>query len=77
MIAQGWRGRDLMKRALIDRETKLLELKAALDGAEADLASGAYTDYTNATLPQLAEELGREARQLRSERQRDSNPHPI
>jgi hypothetical protein len=31
-----------------------LELLAALDEAEADVESAHYTDYTDATLPQLA-----------------------
>ena len=52
------------------RERNRMEILAALDEAEADLASGAYTEYTDSTLPQLAEELKREARQLRN-RKRD------
>jgi putative addiction module CopG family antidote len=40
------------------------ELLAALDEAEADLEAERYTDYTDATLPRLANELKREAREL-------------
>jgi Arc/MetJ-type ribon-helix-helix transcriptional regulator len=38
------------------------EVVALLDEAEADLETGRYTDYTDATLPTLADELKREAR---------------
>ena len=44
-------------------ERARLEILAALDEAEADLEAGHYTDYTDATLPQLADELKREARE--------------
>ena len=44
-------------------ERARLELLAALDEAEADLEATHYTDYTDATLPQLADELKREARE--------------
>jgi hypothetical protein len=44
-------------------ERARLELLAALDQAEADLEAGRYTDYTDATLPRLANELKREARE--------------
>jgi hypothetical protein len=45
-------------------ERARLELLAALDEAEADLEAGHYSDYTDATLPRLADELKREAREL-------------
>jgi putative addiction module CopG family antidote len=50
------------------RERNRLELLSALDEAEADLASGAYTEFTDATIPQLAAELKREARQFRRDK---------
>jgi hypothetical protein len=46
-------------------ERARLELLAALDEAEADLAAGRYCDYTDTTLPRLAEELKRESRESR------------
>ena len=39
-----------------------IEVLARLDEAEADLETGRYTDYTDDTLPTLADELKREAR---------------
>ena len=39
-------------------------------GQDADLESGRYTDYTNETLPQMADELKREARALRDRERR-------
>jgi len=56
--------RDAMAR-WEEGERARLELLAALDEAEADLEAGRYTDYTDATLPTLANELRREARELR------------
>ncbi|MGD0693838.1 MAG: type II toxin-antitoxin system ParD family antitoxin [Terriglobia bacterium] len=46
-------------------ERARLELLAGLDEAEADLEAGRYTDHTDATLPRLADELKREARERR------------
>ncbi len=46
-------------------ERARLELLAALDDAEADILAGQYLDYSDETLPQLAEELKYEARALR------------
>jgi hypothetical protein len=46
-------------------EQKVVKLLAALDEAEADLEAGHYSDYTDETLPNLAQELKREARALR------------
>lgn len=43
-------------------ERRRIELLAAFDQAEADLGAGRYTDYSDQTLPQLADELKREAR---------------
>jgi putative addiction module CopG family antidote len=48
-----------------ESERARFELLTALDEAEADLRAGNYSDYTDATLPQLAEELKREARAAR------------
>lgn len=48
-----------------ERERSRVELLLAFDEAEADLEAGHYTDYTNETLPQLADELKREARSMR------------
>jgi putative addiction module CopG family antidote len=48
-------------------ERARLELLAALDEAEADLEAGRYSDYTDATLTSLADDLKREARKLLSE----------
>ncbi|MGA3328141.1 MAG: type II toxin-antitoxin system ParD family antitoxin [Terriglobia bacterium] len=45
-------------------ERARLEVLAALDEAEADLEAARYTDFTDVTLPQLASELKREAREL-------------
>lgn len=54
--------RDAMAR-WEETERARYELLASLDEAEADLNAGHYTDYTDATLPKLAEELKREARE--------------
>jgi putative addiction module CopG family antidote len=61
--------RDAMAR-WEESERRRLELLSAFDEAQADLDSGRYTDYTEATLPKLAEELKREARNVR-DRQRE------
>ena len=53
--------RDAMAR-WEERERARVELLATLDAAEADLDAGRYTDYTDATLPRLGDELKREAR---------------
>ena len=58
--------RDAMAR-WEEGERARLELLAALDEAEADLQAGHHTDYTDATLPSLANDLKREARELLSE----------
>jgi Arc/MetJ-type ribon-helix-helix transcriptional regulator len=46
-------------------ERARMEALASLDEAEADLETGTYTDYTDDTLPTLADELKREARAQR------------
>ena len=56
--------RDAMAR-WEEGERARLELLAALDEAEADLEAGRYTDYTDVTLPTLANDLKREAREVR------------
>ena len=43
-------------------ERTRIEVLASLDEAEGDLETGRYTDYTDETLPRLADELKREAR---------------
>ena len=63
---------DAVRDAMVrweEGERARLELLAALDEAEADLQAGRYTDYTDATLPRLANELKREARELREREQ--------
>jgi putative addiction module CopG family antidote len=57
--------RDAMAR-WEEGERARLELLAALDEAERDVETGQYTDYSNETLPLLADELKREARTLRN-----------
>jgi putative addiction module CopG family antidote len=52
-----------------NRERGRVELLAALEEGEADLEAARYTDYTDATLGQLAGELKYEARQLRNRQQ--------
>jgi len=52
---------DAMARWEEDERTRM-ELLTAFDEAEADLETGEYADYTNETLPRLADELKREAR---------------
>jgi putative addiction module CopG family antidote len=66
------REEDAVREALSlweERERARVELRAAFDEAEVDLEAGHYTDYTNETLPQLADELKREARALRDNKQ--------
>ena len=61
---------DAVREALAlweERERCRMELLASLDEAEADMAAGRFTTWTDETLPQLAEELKREARALRSQ----------
>jgi Arc/MetJ-type ribon-helix-helix transcriptional regulator len=52
-----------------ESERSRIEMLAALDESESDLQAGRYTDYTDATLPQLANELKREARAERKQEQ--------
>ena len=62
------RPEDAVREALLlweQRERSRTEILAALDEAEADLKAGHYTDYGREALPDLVEELKREARQLR------------
>lgn len=59
---------DAIREALSsweERERARVETLAALDEAEADIQGQRFADYSNATLPQLAEELKREATALR------------
>jgi putative addiction module CopG family antidote len=66
------REEDAVKEALSlweDRERARVELLVALDEAEANLEAGHFSDYTNETLPMLADELKREARMLRESKQ--------
>lgn len=51
---------------LQDHERAMEELRAAVDQGDEDFAQHRYAEYTHETLPQLAEELKREARALRS-----------
>ena len=50
--------RDAMARWEQDERARL-DMRAALDEAEADLEAGLFTDYTSATISRLAEELKR------------------
>ena len=62
---------DAVREALSlweERERNRTEILAGLDEAEADLGAGRYSDYTDSTLPILADELKREARSLRDRR---------
>jgi len=62
---------DAVREALSlweERERTRTEILAALDEADADLGAGRYADYTDMTLPVLADELKREARSLREQR---------
>ena len=61
--------KEAVKEALLlweERERSRAELLAAFDESEADLKAGRYTDYTEKTMPGLAEELKREARAQRN-----------
>ena len=49
-----------------ERESQRIDLTTETGRAEAELKSGSYRDYTDDTLPLLAEELKREARELRA-----------
>lgn len=51
-----------------ERRRAIFELRTAIDESDEDFAAGLYTEYSNPTLPQLAEELKREARNLRDVR---------
>ena len=53
-----------------ETERSRMEMLAALDEAESDLEAGRYTDYTDETLPKLADELKHEARAERNQEQR-------
>jgi len=44
------------------RERSRVEILCALDEAESDLGAGNFSDYSEESLPRLAEELKREAR---------------
>jgi len=62
---------DAVREALSlweQRERARTEVLVALDDAEADLAAGRYSDYTDTTLPVLADELKHEARSPRDRR---------
>ena len=57
--------RSLQRRsATLGCRCSRVEILAALDEAEVDIGAGRYADYTDATLPVLADELKREARSL-------------
>ena len=45
-----------------EHERKRVEILEAINESESDIAAGRYSEYANATLPQLAEELKRDAR---------------
>ncbi len=49
---------------LEEHERAMEELRAAVDEGDEDFAHHRYVEYTDETLPHLAEELKREAREL-------------
>ena len=57
-----------------EQERSRAELIASIEAAEADIEAGHYRDYTDATLPQLAEELKAEGRALREARRQTKIP---
>jgi len=57
--------RDAMAR-WEERERQRIDLTTGIGRAEMELNSGCYRDYTDDTLALLAEELKREARELRA-----------
>ncbi len=57
--------RDAMAR-WEERERQRIDLTTDVGRAEMELNSGCYSDYTDDTLPLLAEELKREAREMRA-----------
>jgi Arc/MetJ-type ribon-helix-helix transcriptional regulator len=62
------REEDAVEEALAlweERERVRIEILAALDEAEADLSAGHYQDYTQESLPRLAQDLKFEVRALR------------
>ena len=63
---------DALREAMArweEDERRRMELLTAFDEAETDLKTGQYTDYINETIPQLSEELKREARARRDSKQ--------
>jgi Arc/MetJ-type ribon-helix-helix transcriptional regulator len=52
-----------------ERERQRIDLTSDIGRAETELTSGGYSDYTDETLPLLAEELKREAREMRASQQ--------
>jgi putative addiction module CopG family antidote len=59
---------EAVRQALLlweERERRRVEILAALDAAEADIEAGRFVEYDDDSLPQMAEDLKREARQLR------------
>lgn len=65
------RAEDAVEQALSlweRRERERLEILAALDAAEADIEAGRFATYSDESLPELAEELKREARASRQMR---------
>ena len=55
--------RDAMAR-WEERERQRIDLTTDIARGETELKSGWYSDYTDDTLPMLAEELKREAREM-------------
>ena len=52
-----------------ERERQRIDLTSDVGRAETELKTGCYTDYVDETLPALAEELKREARETREMRE--------
>ena len=61
------RPEEAVEEALVlweEHERKRVEILEAINESESGIAAGRYSEYANATLPQLAEELKREVRAL-------------
>jgi putative addiction module CopG family antidote len=62
------RPEDAVEQALLlweERERRRVEILASLEAAEADIEAGRFVEYDDDSLPQMAEDLKHEARQLR------------
>jgi hypothetical protein len=53
-----------MRMDAAKKKQKIEELRAMVDQGIADLESGEFTDYTDETLPQMIDDIRREARSM-------------